>query len=201
MRSILFFLILACTSTLSATQVLVLAGSTRSASYNKLLARQAAEIAKEEGAEVTLMDLKDFPVPFYDADLEAESGLPSNARRFRTLLMGSDAVIIASPQYNDSIPAVLKNMLDWASRSEEGAFSRAAFQSKRFAMMSASPGKKGGAKGLKHLKDVIKECGGDVIDAQVSIPYAHLAFDEKGHLRDPAQVVALEEEVHALLKK
>jgi chromate reductase len=201
MRNLLFVLLLAFTSTLSATEVLVLAGSTRSASYNKLLARQAAEIAREEGAKVTLIDLKDFPVPFYDADLEAEFGLPENVKRFRGLLMASDAVIIASPQYNDSIPAVLKNMLDWASRSEEGAFTRAAFQGKKFAMMSASPSKKGGAKGLKHLKDVLKECGADLVDDSVSIPYAHLAFDENGHLRDPAHVIALQEEVHLLFKK
>ena len=200
MKKILVSALLFFSSTLSATQILVFAGSLRSGSYNKLLAREAAEIARATGADVVYIDLKDFPMPFYDADVEAAEGLPENVKKLRDLMILSDAVIIASPQYNESVSSVLKNTLDWASRGENGQASKVAFKGKKFAIMSASPRKKGGAKGLAHLRLIIGDCGGDVIEPEVAIRFADQAFDSKGHLIDPQSVALLQEEIRVLLQ-
>lgn len=163
---------------LGEMNVLVFAGSLREGSYNKKLALEAASEAKQMGAKVTLIDLKDYSMPFYDADLESK-GMPRNAKRLRDLMVASDAVIIACPEYNGSMPGMVKNALDWASRSESSGASRSAFQGKKFALLSASPGRGGGARGLVHLKGVIEEVGGKVISPQVSVPSAHNAFSEE----------------------
>ncbi len=180
---------------LAEMHVLVFAGSTRTDSYNKKLAKEAAGIAKEMGAKVNLIDLKDYPMPFYDADLEAKQGMPKNAKRFRDAVKASDAVVIAAPEYNASIPAVLKNAIDWASRSEEGGSSREAFAGKKVALMSASPGGGGGARGLVHLRAVLTDIGAEVVDKQVSVPRAY----EKGAIENPAVVEGIREELSELL--
>ena len=101
---------------MSQLHIVAFAGSTRKDSYNKVLVRLAAEMAEEAGARVTLLDLADFPAPLYDGDLESDSGLPEKAAEFKKLLDQADAFLIASPEYNSSISAVLKNSIDWASR-------------------------------------------------------------------------------------
>lgn len=181
------------------TKVLAFAGSTRQDSYNKKLVQEAAEIARTLGATVTVINLKDYPIPLYDADLEETDGMPTNAIRIRNLMIESNAIIIASPEYNGSIPAVLKNVLDWTSRTEDRKFSKAAYQGKPFAIMSASPGKKGGAKGLPHLRAIITDCGGDVIPLQVSVPAAYQAFDAKGQLVNPQLKEDLKKEIQQLI--
>jgi NAD(P)H-dependent FMN reductase len=178
-------------------KVLALSGSTRADSYNKKLLNEAVEMAQKKGAKVTVIDLKDFPMPFYDHDLEKTEGMPKNAKKFRDLMIQNDAIIIASPEYNSSISAVLKNALDWASRSEEGGSSRAAFKGKKFAIMSASPGKSGGKRGLVHLKHVIEDVGGVVVPTQVSISSAHQYFQEKQR----AEHLELKQEIDELLGK
>ena len=182
------------------TKVLVLAGSTRTDSYNKKLAREAALIAQKMGAKVTVIDLQDYPMPFYDADVEASVGMPEHAKRFRNAMIDSDAILIASPEYNQSMSAVLKNALDWASRGEDGSSSKEAFQGKTFGIMSASPGKKGGARGLLHLQAVIEDVRGKVIAKQVSIPRAYQEFDEAGALVNPAFKQELQEEIKTVLQ-
>lgn len=188
------------TYTLLADQrVLALSGSTRADSYNKKLLLHAADIAKQMGATVTVIDLKDYPMPFYDGDLEEKNGLPEKSKKLRELMKNSDAIIIASPEYNASIPAVLKNTLDWASRGEKGGYSPDAFQGKKFAIMSTSPGQGGGARALVHLKQIIENVGGKVVSIQVSVKQAHTAFDENGTLLNPAIKKELREEIQELL--
>jgi chromate reductase len=193
------WMVIAPLAAMGQMKVIALAGSTRADSYNKKLVREAAKIAQEMGAEVTVIDLKDYPMPFYDADLEKE-GMPVSAQQFRARIINSDAIIISSPQYNGSIPAVLKNALDWASRDEKGQESDAAFMGKKIVIMSASPGKKGGAKGLVHLRAVLKDCGGDVLEKQFSIPCADQAFDETGSLKESSLKQQLEQTVSQLIK-
>ncbi len=176
--------------------VLAFAGSTRADSYNKKLVNEAAALARQMGATVTVIDLKDYPMPFYDADLEMEQGMPKNAKLFRELMISNSTIIIASPEYNNSISAVLKNALDWASRSEDGKSSHQAFKGKKFAIMSASPGKGGGAKGLVHLRCVIEDVGGIIVPKQVTIPKAYEYFSEK----ERAENLALKEEIQQLLQ-
>jgi chromate reductase, NAD(P)H dehydrogenase (quinone) len=181
------------------TKVLAIAGSTREGSFNKKLLQEAVAMSRGMGAKVTVIDLKDYPMPFYDADLERNQGMPQNAKRIRDLMIASDAVLIASPEYNASLPAVLKNTIDWASRSEDGKSSREAFKGKKFAIMSASPGQGGGARSLAHLRAVIKDIGGEVLELQVSIPQAHNAFDAEGHLSQGPLMQALQSEIQQLL--
>lgn len=200
MKKLLVSVLLFLCSNLSATQVLVFAGSLRSGSYNKLLAKEAAELARAKGADVRYIDLRDFPMPFYDADLETAQGLPENAKKLRDLMMKSDAIIIASPQYNESVSSVLKNAIDWASRGEDGQASKAAFKGKKFALMSASPRKKGGAKGLAHLRVILGDCGADVIEPETSLRFADQAFDSQGHLTDSETLTLLQQQIQILLQ-
>lgn len=186
------------TSALNAEiNVLAFAGSTRNESTNKKLIHEAANVAHELGAQVTLIDLKDFPMPFYDADLEEAFGMPENAKQLRQLFLQSDVILIASPDYNHSVSGVLKNTLDWVSRNEKAERSREAYQGKKFAIMSASPGKNGGSKGLVHLRDILLDQRAVIMAQQVCVPDAYNAFDESGKLIDPK----LKEELLQLIKE
>ena len=164
--------------------VLAFAGSARADSVNKKLIREAAKIASEMGADVTYIDLQDYPILLYDADFEAKNGMPENARYIRRLMIDSQIILISSPEYNSSLSALLKNTIDWASRNEKNGSSREAFKGKKFAIMSASPGASGGARGLAHLRTILEDLGGRVAPQQVVVSDAYHAFDEKGKLKD-----------------
>ena len=181
-------------------KVLAFSGSTRADSYNKKLVLEAAEMARKAGATVTVVDLKDYSLPFYDGDLEAKEGLPAKAKQFQQLMMKNDGIIIASPEYNASVSAILKNLLDWTSRGEKGGYSAEAFSGKKFAIMSASPGKGGGARSLAQLRTILEACGGTVIPKQVSVPEASQAFDAQGKLIDVSMKEQLQQEIQQLLK-
>lgn len=195
MKKIAIFLA-ASSSLLAQMNVLVFSGSLRSDSYNKKLAQEAAQIGRDLGAKVTFINLKEYPMPFFDEDLEKE-GMPQKAKEFRNLMIANDAIVIASPEYNSSIPAVLKNALDWASRSEKGGSSRDAFKGKKFALLSASPSSLGGARGLVHLRAVIENVGGVVLENQISVPAAYNAFSEENL---PALKQNIQEQLALLIK-
>lgn len=167
------------------TNVLAFAGSARNESLNKQLVNDAARIAREMGANVTVIDLKEYPIPLYDGDLEESQGLPANAKKIRDLLIKNQVILIASPEYNGSVSPLLKNLIDWASRNEQNGASREAFKGKKIAIMSASPGGKGGARGLVHLRAILTDVGATVISKQLSVPNAYNAFNETGKLKDP----------------
>ncbi len=173
-------------------KILAFAGSTRQDSYNKKLVKIAAEGAKAAGAEVTYIDLRDLPMPLYDEDLEAQEGMPVNARKFKELLLGHQGLLIASPEYNSSITAVLKNAIDWASRPDPGEPMLAAYNNKVAAIMSASPGALGGLRGLVHLRSLLGNINVLVLPDQKAIPKAFEAFDADGKLKDPEQQKAVE---------
>lgn len=177
----------------NAPNILAFAGSTREASYNKKLVKIAAEGAKAAGAEVTYIDLRDLPMPIYDEDLEAKEGIPENARKFKELLKAHQGLLIASPEYNSSITAVLKNAIDWASRPEPGEPMLAAFTGKVAAIMSASPGGLGGLRGLIHVRSILSSINVLVLPEQKAISSAFQAFDEEGKLKDPKQQEAVEQ--------
>lgn len=183
--TLLFVTLLSAINIQAEPTVLAFSGSTREGSYNKLLIKEAALIAQQQGAKVRVIDLKDYPMPYYDEDLEARQGMPGKASEIRQLMINSNVIIIASPEYNASVSAVLKNALDWASRGENGKSSRDAFKGKKFVLLSASPGRMGGSRGLVHLKAIIEDVGGQVVSNQLSLPAAYQAFDEQKHLKDP----------------
>jgi NAD(P)H-dependent FMN reductase len=165
-------------------KILVLAGSARRESFNKKLATLAATVLDEEGASVTLVDLAHYPMPIYDGDLEAESGVPEKARELRELMQENHALVLASPEYNGSVTPLLKNTLDWVSRPEEGAPGSTAFKGKVAALLSASPGGLGGQRGLVHLRAILNNLGVLVLPSSLSVTSAHKAFRDEGALAD-----------------
>jgi chromate reductase, NAD(P)H dehydrogenase (quinone) len=173
-------------------RILAFASSTRRASFNKKLAAIAAQGAREAGAEVTLIDLKDFPLPLFDQDLEAEQGTPENGKMLKKLLIDHDGLLIASPEYNSSFPAVLKNAIDWVSRPAPAEPSLVAFRGKVAALMSASPGALGGRRGLDHLRSILGNIGVIVLPDQIAVAQAHEAFNPDGTLKDPKRQVGIE---------
>ncbi|MFN3651415.1 MAG: NADPH-dependent FMN reductase [Armatimonadota bacterium] len=185
-------------------RILAFAGSLRAGSYNKTLVRIAARAAREAGAEVTYLDLREYPLPIYDGDLEEAEGLPENARRLKALFKAHDGLLISAPEYNSSITAALKNTLDWVSRPEPDEPALAAYQGKVAALMSASPGALGGLRGLVHVRAILENIGVLVLPGQVAVPRAHEAFDEEGQLREERQQASIGKlgtELAAVLRK
>ncbi len=186
-------------------KILAFAGSLRTGSFNKKLLAFAAEAAREAGAEVTVVDLRELALPLFDQDLEDASGLPEGAKKFKALLRASDGLLIASPEYNSSITAALKNAIDWASRAEsDDEPSLVAFRGKVAALCSASPGALGGLRGLVTVRSILGNIGVLVLPDQVAIGTAHEAFDDAGRLKDARkakQVAALAKSLVEILGK
>jgi chromate reductase, NAD(P)H dehydrogenase (quinone) len=174
-------------------RILAFASSTRKESFNKKLVAIAAQGAREAGAEVTLIDLKDFPLPLFDQDLEAEQGMPENGKKLKKLFIDHDGLLIASPEYNSSFPAVLKNAIDWVSRPAPGEPSLAAFRGKAATLMSASPGALGGLRGLVHVRSILGNLGVIVLPDQIALAKAHEVFQPDGSLVDPKRQAGVEE--------
>ena len=176
-------------------RVLAFAGSTRQASFNNRLVRVAEAGARDAGAALTHIDLRDYPLPLFDQDEEAATGKPDTVRALKQLLIDHEGLLIASPEYNSSITAVLKNVIDWVSRSDDDdPFPLVAFRGKVVALMSASPGALGGLRGLVHLRSILANLGCIVLPDQIAVPKAHEAFTVDGALLDGRQherIVAL----------
>ena len=173
-------------------RILTFAGSLRSDSYNRRLVRIAAGGAEDGGATVTLIELANYPMPLMDEDLETNMGIPEKALEFKRLMLENDGLLIASPEYNSSITPLLKNALDWASRSESSDERPiAAYRDKIAVIMSASPGNLGGLRGLVVLRMLLGNLGVTVLPDQRCISGASEAFAEDGSLLDPRQQSAV----------
>jgi chromate reductase len=168
-------------------RIIAFAGSLRKDSFNKKLVNIAAAGARSAGAEVTVIDLREYPLPVFDQDLEASAGLPENAKKLKQIFIAHNAILISSPEYNSSITAVLKNTIDWISRPEPNEPSLAAYQKKVAAIMSASPGALGGLRGLVHLRSILSNIGVLVLPGQISVNNAGDAFNPDGSLKDAKQ--------------
>lgn len=170
----------------SSTKLLFFAGSAREASYNKRLARLGAEIAEANGIAATFADLGDYPMPLYDADLQALDGIPENARKFEALMKVHTGIFIACPEYNASITPLLKNTLDWVSRvKNEGEEPLAVYKTRVFALGSASPGGMGGLRGVNTVRTTLElGLSALVLPDQFAVPKAADAFAENGHLNN-----------------
>lgn len=177
---------------MSKPKILAFAGSTRNASYNKRLIALAAEAAQKAGASVTLIDLKDYPLPLMNEDLEASEGIPENAKKLKQLFMNHQGLMLACPEYNSSITPLLKNTIDWVSRREESEEGLACFDKKVAAIMSASPGALGGSRGLVTVRMLLGNIKVTVIPDQIAISKANEAFKEDGSLKDSRQQTSVE---------
>ena len=168
-------------------RILAFAGSLRTGSYNKKILAVAADGARAAGADVTGIDLRDFPLPVYDADLETSEGLPANALKLKALFRAADGLLIASPEYNSSISGTLKNAFDWVSRPAPGERPLECFKGKVAVLCSASTGALGGIRGLAAVRLVLGNIGVVVLPDQVSLPKAADAFDSDGNVVDPGK--------------
>jgi chromate reductase len=146
------------------------------------------------------VDLRDYPMPLYDGDLEAEQGPPAKAAEFKALLGEYQGVFIACPEYNSSITPLLKNTLDWVTRVRaEGETGLEIYRTRVFAISGASPGYYGAMRSLLTVRQVLAVgIGAMVIPQQLALPRANNAFEEDGSLKDEAQQKMLTGVVEAL---
>ena len=171
----------------TSPKIIALSGSSRVKSWNKKLVGIAADGARSAGAEVTNINLADFPMPLYNGDLEEEQGLPNAVQDLKSLMINCDGFLIASPEYNGGYSAVLKNAIDWISRPVAGEERLRAFAGKKAVIMSASPGALGGVRGLTQLRQILTNIQMIVLPDQASVPGAHNAFKDDGALSEESQ--------------
>lgn len=173
-------------------KILAFAGSLRSGSFNKRLVDIAAEGARAAGAETTVIDLRDFALPIFDEDFERENPLPGNVRKLKDLFLAHHGLLIATPEYNSSVSAALKNVIDWVSRPTklaDGTPERPlqCFEEKIAGLLAASPGALGGLRGLPQLRYILSNIKVTVLADQFALMKAHEAFNADGSLKDPKQ--------------
>lgn len=183
---------------MATPRVLVFAGSARRESLNKKLSQVAARQAEKAGLAVTWIDLRDYPLPLYDGDLEAEQGIPDNARKLRDLFLSHQGLIVASPEYNSFITPLLKNTLDWISRRDGSIDGLTAFRNKVGLVLSASPGAFGGMRSLALIRQLLSHLGVTVLPEQLALPRAHEAFADDGSLKDAQMLQRLDDMVQRL---
>jgi NAD(P)H-dependent FMN reductase len=169
---------------MTTPRILAFAGSARRESFNKKLIKIAAAGAEAAGASVTLIDLADFELPLFNQDLEAEKGLPEKAVALKKLFVEHDGLLMSCPEYNSSITPLWKNTIDWVSRQAPGETPLAAFKGKVATIMSASPGKLGGLRGLVHVRSILGNIGVVVLPEQIAISEVTGAFTPDGKLQD-----------------
>ena len=177
---------------MSALKILVIPGSLRSGSLNARLAAVAALELAQIGAEVTSVSLSDFPLPIYDGDLEAKSGVPKHAVNLKRMIGAHHGVLIVTPEYNSSVPALVKNTIDWVSRVQDPHEARGeVFRGRVFAIAAASGGRLGGSRALAALRLTLSACHATVIPNQLALSFADEAYDETERLKKAADSEAL----------
>ena len=181
-------------------RVLVFPGSNRTGSFNaKLAAAVSVELANQ-GADVTRISLVDYPLPIVDEDLKTQEGIPENAMRLGRVIAAHDGVFMCCPEYNSSIPPLLKNTIDWVSLiSRDGDLPFKPWADKFVALGSASDGKFAGVRGLYHVRSVMMNVGTQVISEQCSVGYGESAFDEDGRIIDPVTTARLQKTCKSLI--
>lgn len=185
-------------------RVLAFAGSLRRESFNKKLIGVGAQAARDAGADVTHIDLRDFPLPIYDADIEMSDGIPEPAQKLQAMFREHHALLIACPEYNSSITPLLKNTIDWITRIEPGKGSIECFDGKVAGLLAASPGGLGGLRGLFHVREILQNIRTTVVPDIFALSGAGGAFNEDGSLKDEThakKVRAVAESVVATAKR
>jgi chromate reductase len=187
-------------SIMPALKILVIPGSLRSGSLNARLAAAAAQEFALAGAEVTRISLADFPLPIYDGDLQAKSGVPKHAINLKRMMGAHHGVVIVTPEYNSSVPALVKNTIDWVTRVQDTNESRGqVFRGRPFAIAAASENRLGGTRSLAALRLILSACHAPVIPNQLALSFAGEAYDDRDRLRHPADIEALKAMVRQLI--
>ena len=174
-------------------KVLVFGASLRAGSLNRTLAALAARFAGQTGAVVDHASMRDFDVPSYDGDLEKAQGIPKGAEEFRRRLLANDAFIVASPEYNGSMPGVFKNLIDWTSR-----YRPQPFDGRHGLLLSASPSMGGGNRGLWALRMPFEHLGARIYPDMFSLAQAHKALVD-GDIADAALRARFDKNLQAFL--
>lgn len=164
-------------------RILAFAGSLRKGSFNHRLVVAAAAGARAAGAEVTILQLRDFALPVFDQDLET-AGTPDSVKRLKDTFRAHHGLLISSPEYNSSVTAALKNTIDWVSRPEPGQPPLSCFNDKVAGLLAASPGALGGLRGLVHLRAILSNINVLVLPEQFALSKANEAFGEDGAIKD-----------------
>jgi NAD(P)H-dependent FMN reductase len=177
---------------MSALKILVIPGSLRSGSHNARLAAAAVHEFALAGAEVTRISLADFPLPIYDGDLQTKSGVPKHAINLKRMMSAHHGVLIVTPEYNSSVPALVKNTIDWVSRVQDAHEPRyQVFRERAFAIAAASESRFGGSRSLAALRLILTACHATVIPNQLALSFAAEAYDDMDRLKHPADIEAL----------
>jgi NAD(P)H-dependent FMN reductase len=177
---------------MSALKILVIPGSLRTGSLNARLAAAAAYEFAQAGAEVTCISLADFPLPIYDGDLQTKSGVPKNAVNLKRMIGAHHGVLIVTPEYNSSVPPLVKNTIDWVSRVHDVHETRGqVFRERAFAIAAASESRLGGTRSLAALRLILASCQATVIPNQFALSFAGNAYDDMDRLKHPADIEAL----------
>jgi chromate reductase, NAD(P)H dehydrogenase (quinone) len=185
---------------MSALKILVIPGSLRTGSLNARLAAAAAYQFAQAGAEVTRLSLGDFPLPIYDGDLQTKSGVPKNAVNLKRMMSAHHGVLIVTPEYNSSVPPLVKNTIDWVTRVQDAHETRGQiFRQRAFAIASASEGRLGGTRCLAALRLILSACHATVIPNQLALSFADQAYDDMDRLKHPADIEALNALVRQLI--
>ena len=185
---------------MSALKILVIPGSLRTGSLNARLAAAAAYQFAQAGAEVTRISLGDFPLPIYDGDLQTKSGVPKHAINLKRMISAHHGVLIVTPEYNSSVPPLVKNTIDWVSRVQDTHETRGqVFRERAFAIAAASEGRLGGTRCLSALRLILAACHATVIPDQLALSFAGQAYDDMDRLKHPADIDALNALVRQLI--
>ncbi len=185
---------------MSALKILVIPGSLRTGSLNAKLAAVAAHELARAGADVTRISLTDFALPIYDGDLQAKSGVPKNAVNLKRMIGAHHGVLIVTPEYNSSVPALVKNTIDWVSRVQDPHESRGqVFRDRVFAIAAASGNRLGGTRALAALRLILAACHATVIPNQLALSFAEHAYDDMDHLKHQADIDAMQALVRQLI--
>jgi chromate reductase, NAD(P)H dehydrogenase (quinone) len=186
---------------MAALKILVIPGSLRTGSLNAKLAATIAHELVVAGVEVTRISLSDFPLPIYDGDLQAKSGIPKNALNLKRMMGVHHGVLIVTPEYNSSVPALVKNTIDWISRVHDPQETRGqVFRDRAFAIAAASGGRLGGARALAALRLILTACHAPVVPNQLALSFAGEAYDDKDRLKHANDIEALNAMVRQLIE-
>jgi chromate reductase, NAD(P)H dehydrogenase (quinone) len=185
---------------MSALKILVIPGSLRTGSLNAKLAAAAAYQFAQAGCEVTRISLGDFPLPIYDGDLQTKSGVPKNAINLKRMMSAHHGVLIVTPEYNSSVPPLVKNTIDWVTRVQDAHETRGQiFRERAFAIAAASEGRLGGTRCLAALRLILSACHATVIPNQLALSFADQAYDDMDRLKHPGDIEALNALVRQLI--
>src|ERR1700753_3909665 len=185
---------------MAAPKILIIPGSLRSGSHNAKLAMAAADEFVRADAEVTRISLADFPLPIYDGDLQARSGVPVHAVNLKRMIGAHQGVLIVTPEYNSSVPALVKNTIDWISRVQDPHEARGqVFRDKPFAIASASQNRRGGVRAAAGRRLILSPCHAVVVPNQLTLSFAGEAYDDMDRLNKEADIEALRAMVRQLI--